>query len=259
MRLEGRVAVVTGAGRGIGRGVAGTLLAEGARVVVASRTASDLDETVSLLSDSGEVVAHPTDVSDPDSVRSLVDATLARFGALDVLVCSHGVYDADSPFLEITLEQWDGTVAINLRGAFLCGQGAARAMIDGGRGGRIVNISSINGLGSEPACADYNASKAGLLGLTRSMAIDLASQGITANVIAPGWIRTPMSAPYLTDDVLSGKQTFNPVGRVGEPQDIGGAVAWLADPATSYVTGATIVIDGGQTAMLPMPTTVDFV
>jgi NAD(P)-dependent dehydrogenase (short-subunit alcohol dehydrogenase family) len=258
MRLQGRAAVVTGAGRGIGRGVAGALLAEGARVVVASRTESDLAETVGLLSDRGEIVAHPADVSDEASVRSLFDAALARFGTVDILVCSHGVYDADSPFLEISPEQWDRTVGINLRGAFLCGQQAGRAMVGGARGGRIVNISSINGLASEPQCADYNASKAGLLGLTRSMAIDLAPHGITANVVAPGWIRSPMSAPYLTEDILSGRQTFNLVRRVGEPEDIGGAVTWLADPATSYVTGATIVVDGGQTAMLPMPAAVDF-
>jgi NAD(P)-dependent dehydrogenase (short-subunit alcohol dehydrogenase family) len=258
MRLEGQVAIVTGGGRGIGRGIAGTLLGEGARVVVASRTGSDVDETVSLLSDRGEVAGHPTDVSDPDAVRSLVDTTVERFGALDIMVCSHGVYDADSPFLELTLEQWDRTLGINLRGSFLCGQRAAQAMVDGGRGGRIVNVSSINGLASEPVCSDYNASKAGVHGLTRSMAIDLAPHGITANVVAPGWIRSPMSAPHLSDDILSGKQAFNPVRRVGEPQDIGGAVAWLADPATTYVTGATIVVDGGQTAMLPMPTSVDF-
>jgi NAD(P)-dependent dehydrogenase (short-subunit alcohol dehydrogenase family) len=258
MRLDGSVALVTGGGRGIGRGVAGSLLAEGARVVVASRTQADLDETLRLLSDGGEIAAERADVSEPASVRSLIDAVRRRFGGLDILVCSHGVYDADSPFLDVSVEQWDRTLGINLRGTFLCGQGAARAMVDQGRGGRIINISSINGLASEPECADYNASKAAMLGLTRSMAIDLARHGITANVVAPGWIRSPMSAPYLTDEILSGKQTFNLVRRVGEPEDIGGAVAWLADPTTTYVTGVTIVVDGGQTAMLPMPTTVDF-
>ena len=124
--------------------------------------------------------------------------------------------------------------------------------------GRIVIITSINGLAAEPACADYNASKAGLHGLMRSMACDLAQHGITVNAVAPGWVRSPMSAPYLTEDILTGRQRFNLVGRVGEPDDIGRAAAWLCAPETSYVTGAVLVVDGGQTAMLPMPATVDF-
>lgn len=257
MRLQDQVALITGGARGIGRGIAASLLAQGSRTVVASRTQSDLEEAIRELSSWGEVAAERADVSDPEQVDRLVDGVRERFGRLDVLVCSHGVYEP-LPFLELTLEQWDRTLGINLRGAFLCSQKAARVMIDQGRGGRIVFVSSINGLASEPECADYNASKAGLHGLARSLALDLGRYGITVNVVAPGWIRSPMSAPYLTDAVLAGEQTFNPMRRVGEPADIGGAVAWLADPATSYVTGATIVVDGGQTAMLPMPATVDF-
>jgi len=258
VRLEGQVALVTGGGRGIGRGVAKKLLQEGARVEVASRTASDLEETLGLLSEDGEIAARACDVSDADAVRKLVDDIQSRFGSLDILVCSHGVYNADVPFLELTEDAWRRTISVNLTGAFLCGKAAAQAMVERGRGGRIVNVSSINALASEPQCADYNASKGGLHSLTRSMAIDLARHGITVNVVAPGWIRSPMSAPYLTEDILSGRQTFNLVRRVGEPEEIGGVVAWLADPDTTYVTGATIVVDGGQTAMLPMPTTVDF-
>jgi len=105
-------------------------------------------------------------------------------------------------------------------------------------------------------CADYNASKSGLHGLARSMAYDLAPHGITVNVVAPGWVRSPMSAPYLSDDVLSGRQRFNMVGRVGEPEDIAGAVAWLVHPTSTYVTGSVVPVDGGQTAMLPMPASV---
>jgi NAD(P)-dependent dehydrogenase (short-subunit alcohol dehydrogenase family) len=226
-------------------------------VLVASRTEADLAETDEFLSPLGEIAARPCDVSDGASVRALIDEVLSRFGGLDILVCSHGVYDAERPFLELEEEDWDRTIAINLKGAFLCGQAAARVMVERGVKGRIINISSINALAAEPACADYNASKGGINALTRSMAFDLGRYGITANTIAPGWVRSPMSAPYLSEEILTGRQVVNLVRRIGEPEDIGGAVVWLADPATSYVTGATIVVDGGQTAMLPMPMDVD--
>jgi gluconate 5-dehydrogenase len=257
MGLEGKVAMVTGGGRGIGRGVARALLAAGGRVEVTARTASDLDETVSLLSPLGEVAAYPCDVSEAGQVRALIADAVERFGGLDILVCSHGVYNAERPFLELREEDWDRTMAINLKGTFLCGQAAARVMVEQARKGRIINISSINALASEPACSDYNASKGGVNALTRSMAFDLGRYGITVNVVAPGWVRSPMSAPYLTEDILAGSQVMNVVRRVGEPEDVGGAVVWLADPSTSYVSGATIVIDGGQSAMLPMPVEID--
>ena len=257
MRLEGKVALVTGGGRGIGRGIARRLLEAGARVEVASRTEADLAETVRQLAPLGEVAARACDVSDGNAVRALVDDVVSRFGSLDILVCSHGVYDPERPFLELREEDWDRTLGINLKGAFLCGQAAARVMVAAGRGGRIVNVSSINGLAAEPQCADYNASKGGLNALTRSMAFDLGRYGITVNVVCPGWVRSPMSEPYLTPEILEGRQVMNLVRRVGEPEDIGGAVVWLADPGSAYVTGATIVVDGGQTAMLPMPVDID--
>lgn len=255
--LAGTVAIVTGGGRGIGRGIARSLLEADARVVAVSRTEADLEETRNELSTSGQLEVHPLDVSDRSAVEALFEAVRERHGSLDALVCSHGVYDAEQPFLELTDDQWDETLSINLRGAFICGQTAARIMATDKTPGRIVIITSINGLAAEPACADYNASKAGLHGLMRSMACDLAQHGITVNAVAPGWVRSSMSAPYLTEDILTGRQRFNLVGRVGEPEDIGRAAAWLCAPETSYVTGAVLVVDGGQTAMLPMPTTVD--
>jgi NAD(P)-dependent dehydrogenase (short-subunit alcohol dehydrogenase family) len=252
-QLGGKVAIVTGGGRGIGRGVARRLAEQGATVVVASRTAGDLAETCAELRAVGTVEARECDVSDRAAARRLVTETRAAHGALDILVCSHGVYDAESPFLDMSDDQWDRTIGINLNGTFALAQEAGRSMVADGTPGRIVIISSINGLAAEPDCADYNTSKAGLHGLVQSIAYDLSPHGITANVIAPGWVRTPMSAPYLSDDILSGRQRFNMAGRVGEPADIAGAVAWLVDPATSYVTGTVIPVDGGQTAMLPMP------
>ncbi len=254
--LTGKVAIVTGGGRGIGRGIARRLVELGATVVVVSRTVADVEETTAQLRDLGTVEAAPCDVSDRSAARRLVAETRERHGSLDILACSHGVYDAESPFLEMTDEQWDRTLAINLGGSFVLGQAAAQTMVRDGVRGRIVFVSSINGIAAEPDCADYNASKSGLHGLARSMAYDLAPHGITVNVVAPGWVRSPMSAPYLSEDILTGRQRFNMVGRVGEPEDIAGAVAWLANPASSYVTGTVIAVDGGQTAMLPMPASV---
>jgi NAD(P)-dependent dehydrogenase (short-subunit alcohol dehydrogenase family) len=253
--LSGRTAIVTGGGRGIGRGIARVLLGHGATVVVASRTQSDLDATCAELGGLGGIDAVRCDVSHGPDVARLVGETRARHGPIDALVCCHGVVEY-TPFLDLTEEQWDRTLAINLKGGFLCGLAVARAMVEDSRAGRIVFISSINGLAAEPDCADYCASKGGIHMLARAMACDLADHGITVNVVAPGWVRSPMSAPYLSEDVLAGRQRFNPVGRVGEPEDIGHAVAWLLQDGGGYLTGAVVPVDGGQTALLPMPTTV---
>ena len=254
--LSDKVAIVTGGGRGIGRGIARRLVELGATVVVASRTAADVEETRQQLSGVGAVEAAPCDVSDRDAAKRLIADTRERHGSLDILVGCHGVYNAESPFLELSEEQWDRTLGINLDGNFILAQRAARTMVADGVAGRIVFVSSINGLAAEPNCSDYNTSKAGLHGFARSIAYDLAPHGITVNVVAPGWVRSPMSEPYLSEDVLAGRQRFNMTGRVGEPEDIAGAVAWLVDPATSYVTGTVIPVDGGQAAMLPMPSSV---
>jgi NAD(P)-dependent dehydrogenase (short-subunit alcohol dehydrogenase family) len=254
--LTDKVAIVTGGGQGIGRGIARRLVELGATTVVVSRTAAAVEETREQLSGLGTVEAVPCDVSDRAAAKRLIADVRGRHGSLDILVCSHGVYNAESPFLELSEEQWDSTLGINLNGNFTLAQAAARTMVADGTAGRIIFISSINGISSEPNCSDYNTSKAGLHGFARSIAYDLAPHGITVNVIAPGWVRSPMSAPYLSEDVLAGRQRFNMTGRVGEPEDIAGAVAWLADPASSYVTGTVIPVDGGQAAMLPMPSSI---
>jgi NAD(P)-dependent dehydrogenase (short-subunit alcohol dehydrogenase family) len=249
IELNGRVALVTGGSRGIGFGVAERLLDAGAAVALAGRTLTDLDRARTRLG-SDQVSVHRCDVSDPLAVESLVERVVAHHGQLDILVCSHGAYPGTRSILNITVDEFDQTMSVNVRGVFLCAQASAREMLRHDGGGRIVLISSMNAVLSQYGAADYDASKAALHGLTRAMAIELAPHDITVNAIAPGWVRTEMSAAelaHLSDKVL------NPTQRVGEPSDIARAAVWLADPDNSYVTGSVVRVDGGQTAMLPQP------
>jgi NAD(P)-dependent dehydrogenase (short-subunit alcohol dehydrogenase family) len=253
MQLDGSVTIVTGAGRGIGREVVRLLSEAGASVVAAARTAAELDELVAESANLGRnVTAYPCDVSQASSARALVGWASQHYGPPSILVCSHGV-GVERPFLELEERQWDDTLAINLKGCFLVGQAAARAMVAADRPGRIVFVSATNAFAAEPHTTDYDASKAGLHALVRSMALELGQHGITVNAVAPGWVRTAMTEPFLTDDLLSGREVVNPMGRIGEPADIAHAVAWLVHPASSFVNGAVVVVDGGQSAMLPLP------
>jgi NAD(P)-dependent dehydrogenase (short-subunit alcohol dehydrogenase family) len=250
--LAGQVAVVTGGARGIGLGVAEAFVGAGAVVAVASRTERDLDIAVRHLGAGQNVSAHVCDVANEADVSELIRDVVELHGRLDILVCSHGVYAGVRALTEITVEEFDHTIGVNLRGTFLAARAAVEHMIAQGVGGRVVLISSMNALASQVGAADYDASKAGMHGLMRAMAVELAPKRITVNAIAPGWIRTEMSAPeleQLRDRVL------NPSRRVGAPADIARAGLWLVDPANQYVTGTTVVVDGGQTAMLAAPWT----
>lgn len=247
MALQGKVALVTGGARGIGRGVVQTLLARGACVAAVSRSAEDVAATARELGDLGELLVRSCDVSDEEAVTGLVDEVVERFGGLDALVCSHGIYKGLYSVLDYPTELWDETVGVNLRAGFLCGRAAARAMVAAGVPGRIVFISSTAGMQSvEHECA-YDASKGGLHALTRAMAVDLARHGITVNSVAPGWINTGMIRQEVLEEY---EPVINPMRRFGEAKDIADAVAWLVDPETSYVTGSTVVVDGGQSAAL---------
>jgi sorbose reductase len=248
--LEGRVALITGGARGIGFGIAQRLFDAGARVALAARTASDLERAHERLGGGDAVGIHQCDVSAPATAAELVRAVTDSFGRIDVLVCSHGVYLGTRSLLEITPEQYEQTMAINVGGTFFCAQAAARAMIDQGDGGRVILISSMNAIASLDGAVDYDTSKAAMHGLTRAMAIELARHGITVNAIAPGWVRTEMSIEEL--EHLSG-MAMNPSAKVAEPADIARAALWLADPENGFVTGSVVVVDGGQTAMLPLP------
>lgn len=248
--VDGRAAVVTGAGRGMGRAVVRAFAARGVRVVAASRTLAELEETAAGAT--GEVRPFACDLADPAQVEALFEFAAAELGALDILVCCHGVYLGGSPALEMPLAQFDRTLAINLRSILDCAQHAGRAMQATGRGGRMVFISSMNGQAAQTRALDYDISKAAVDALARGLAVELAPDKITVNSIAPGWIRTEMSAEELVE--LEGKGlVMNPLGEVGTPDQIALATIWLTDPANSFTTGTVVTIDGGQTAMLPLP------
>jgi NAD(P)-dependent dehydrogenase (short-subunit alcohol dehydrogenase family) len=245
--VEGKVAVVTGGGTGIGRGVAGCLVEAGASVVVAGRREAPLRACVAELAAAGTISAQPCDVTDVASVHALIDAVIERHGTLDILCCSHGVLHAGHTLVDYPVELFDESVAVNLRGTFLCGQAAARAMIERGVQGRIINISSIVAVASVPREVGYDTSKAGVEALTRAMCLDLAPHAITVNSVAPGWIRTEMVEAMLAG---ADEGSSNPLRRYGTPAEVGSAVLWLADPSSAHVTGATIFMDGGQRAAL---------
>lgn len=251
-KLVGQVAIVTGGGRGIGPGIARALLEEGASVVITQRSAAELEATAVSLREHGQVSAFPCDITQRAEVEALCEYAFAEYGRLDIMVANAGGGDG-GPFLDLTDDVWESTLALNLGGTFACAQEAARRMVENETRGRIVLISSICAFAAEANAAAYNVSKAGVNALCKSMAVDLAEYGIVTNAIAPGWIRSSNTVDELSPAMLSGEERFplNPQGRIGEPEDIGRAVAWLADPSTTFVSGAVIVVDGAQTSFLP--------
>jgi NAD(P)-dependent dehydrogenase (short-subunit alcohol dehydrogenase family) len=248
MRLEGKVALVTGAGRGIGRAIAERLAGEGAHVALAELRPEGEAAAEALRAAGYDAVCVPVDVADADDVERLVDQVLARFGRVDVLVNNAGVSLGES-FLETSFATWQRTLAVNLTGVFLCGQRVARAMVDRGEGGRIVNIASVNAIAAEKGAASYVASKGGIAMLTRAMAVDLAPHRILVNAIAPGPIRTEASAPIFDEESYRhGIERGIPLGRAGTPAEVASVVAFLASDDASFVNGTTVVVDGGYLA-----------
>jgi NAD(P)-dependent dehydrogenase (short-subunit alcohol dehydrogenase family) len=243
-RMAGKVAVITGASTGIGAGIAALFVREGASVALMARREDVLDQAVARLDAPGRVLAVPGDVGAGADARRLVDQALDRFGRIDVFVANAGIHRV-APFLETTDETWDEVFATNVRGAFLTCRAAATAMVAGG-GGSIVVVSSTNGVVAEPHMAAYNASKAALTLLAKSMAVDLAPYRIRVNVVAPGTIVSEITRPMLDEGFGFGAV---PLGRIGDPIDIAWPVLWLASDEAAYVTGATLVVDGGQIAV----------
>jgi len=250
MSLEGKRALVTGAGsRGIGRAIAAALGAEGADVAVHYYGDGGVaGELVERLRASGRrAVAMPADLAEPVAARALVRGAIDELGGLDVVVCCAAVLSR-IPFLDLTDAEWDRVHAVNLRGYFAVGQEAARHMVARKAGGRIIMVSSVNQVTVNRGIAHYVATKGGVMQLAKAMALELAPAGVTVNLIAPGTIETDLNRGFLAQaENRRAKLGLIPMDRIGRPEDVAGAAVFLASEAAAYVTGATIVVDGGLT------------
>jgi 3-oxoacyl-[acyl-carrier protein] reductase len=245
MRFENQVAIVTGAGRGIGHAIAVRLASEGARVACVSRSMENAKRTADELNVARADSAKPysVDVADHAAVQKSGAAILEDFGKVDILVNNAGV-TRDGLSMRMSVEDWDTVIDTNLKGAFNFVQPVQRSMIKQ-RNGRIINISSVIGLIGNAGQANYAASKAGLIGLTKSLARELASRNITVNAVAPGFIVTDMTGA-LSEEIQKSIVSRIPLSRVGEPTDIANIVAFLASSEASYITGQVLCVDGGM-------------
>ena len=248
MRLENKVAVITGSSRGIGRAIVLSFAREGAAVAVDYR--SHPDEAMGVVEDiessGGRALALKADVSEQDDVRALVRETTREFGRLDIMVNNAGM-EEKMPFLETPLEVFERAMAVNLTGAWLGCQEAAGQMVSQGEGGRIINVSSVHEDRPMPTNSPYCAAKGGLRMLMRTIAVELAPHSITVNNIAPGAIETPINE-NLEDNPGQMRELLSeiPLGRIGQPEEVAEMALYLASDAASYVTGSTFVIDGGM-------------
>jgi len=250
-RLDGKTAIVTGGGRGLGRYMAEALSDAGAAVVLCSRKMEPLEEVQrEIEAGGGRALAVECDVTDEESVERVVSAAAESFGSVDVVVNNSGA-TWGAPPEEMPLDRFDQVMRVNVRGTFLMSQAAGRRMIERGAGGAIVNISSVAGIvGGHPdymQTVGYNASKGAIISMTRDLATSWAQYNITVNAIAPGWFPTRMSGGLIDkfeEEMLAGI----PLGRFGNPEDLKGVVIFLSSPAAAYLTGQTVVVDGGATA-----------
>jgi 3-oxoacyl-[acyl-carrier protein] reductase len=242
--LQGKVAIITGASRGIGRAIALELATQGASIVVNYASSSGAADTVvaEINASGGQAIALKADVSKVEEVEALFNATMEKFGRLDILVNNAGI-TRDTLLLRMKPEDWQAVIDLNLTGVFLCTRSASKIMLKQ-RSGRIINISSVAGQMGNPGQANYSAAKAGVIGFTKTIAKELASRGITVNAVAPGFIATDMTSKLSnTEDILK----FIPLGRYGQPEEIAGMVRFLAaDPAAAYITGQVFNVDGGM-------------
>ncbi len=245
MSLAGKVAVVTGGARGIGKAIATRLAAGGAAAVIADVSEQAAEATAKEFEAAGwTAMAHPTNVTDPAQAAALVEAVLGRFGRIDILVNNAGI-TRDGLILRMKDEDWTQVLAVNLTGAFNCSRAALRPLLKQKQGGRIINISSVVGSMGNVGQANYVASKAGLVGLTKALAREVASRGITVNAVAPGFIETEMTA-NLPDAVRQAMRAQIPLERFGSPDDVAAVVEFLASEGAGYITGQVIHVNGGM-------------
>ena len=242
--LQNRVALVTGGAQSIGAAIADRLSAAGAMVVVGDLKPSSTHRS------------HTLDVTNEDNVSAVIEAIVSDYGTLDILVNNAGIM-FEMPIAQQDRDTWDRMLAVNLTGPMLTTKHAAQHLAASGRGA-IINVGSIEGDRCNPSHAAYAASKSGVHGLTRATAVDLGPSGVRCNAVAPGWIDTPLNASYVDDHpdrdtVIDELAKLHPLGRVGDPRDVGDVVVWLAGDASRFVTGQVITIDGGRTARPPLP------
>jgi len=245
--LSGTVALVTGASRGLGHAMALALAEAGADLALAARSVPDLQRTADAAAAHGvRAEVFPVDMRKPAGIRAMVDGTVAAFGRLDVLVNNAGISGAEKPCLDLEPGDWDETLAVNLRGPALCAQAAARVMVPRRRG-RIINIASLGASRPLASLAPYCASKAGLVQLTRVMALELARHNVQVNALCPGYFATPMNERFFATP--QGQEVIRrsiPMRRLGEPDELAPMVVFLASDASRFMTGSVIAVDGGQ-------------
>jgi meso-butanediol dehydrogenase / (S,S)-butanediol dehydrogenase / diacetyl reductase len=251
-RFRGKTVIVSGGGRGIGEATARRFAAEGAEVLVVARTATEVDAVAASIGEAGGAAwSFTADVSDRQSVSRVIEAARARWPRIDILVNCAGI-DHDCPFLDFPEEEWERVLGVNLTGAFLMGQAVAQVMASGG-GGAIVHISSIDAYGADGNQVAYNASKAGMLGLSRTMAMELAPHHVRSNVVSPGYTATPLTRQYVGEEMyeyMTSDFARIPQQRMATPAEVAAAVVFLASDDAAAITGTELVVDGGTTANL---------